>query len=71
MYNVVTEQSSLEELRKAFDLLNQKMEELEAAEPDEHSAEYAAWEESCEQLALRSEALMTWIDREMSGAVGL
>ena len=28
MYNVVTEQSSLEDIRKAFDELNHKMEEL-------------------------------------------
>lgn len=71
MYNMVTEQSSLEELRKAFDALNHRMEELEAEEPEEDSAEYAAWEDACEQLALRSESIMTWIDRKMSGAMGL
>lgn len=69
MYNMVTEQSSLEELRKAFDALNHRMEELEAEEPDGDSAEYAVWEESCEQLALRSESIMTWIDHKMSEAM--
>ena len=45
MYNVVTEQSSLEDIRKAFDELNHKMEELEEKEPkDENSKEHEDWE---------------------------
>ena len=70
MYNVVTEQSSLEDIRKAFDELNHKMEELEEKEPkDENSREYEAWEAECEALAVRSETLMTWIDRKMTAGL--
>ncbi|MCM1283532.1 MAG: hypothetical protein NC242_07875 [Roseburia sp.] len=67
MYNMLTENSSLEELRKGFAELNRKMEELEKAEPEEGNAAYEAWEKECEQLAERSETIMTWIDRKMSG----
>lgn len=67
MYNVVTENSSLEELKKAFDELNKKMEELEACEPENgNSTEYEEWERECEELAVRSETLMTWIDQKMT-----
>lgn len=67
VYNVVTENSSLEEIKKAFDELNQRMGELEANEPqDEGSVEYEAWEQECGELAVRSETLMTWIDRKMT-----
>lgn len=70
MYNVVTEQSSLEDIRKAFDELNHKMEELEEKEPkDENSKEYEDWESECEALAVRSETLMTWIDRKMTAGL--
>lgn len=70
MYNVVTEQSSLEEIKKAFNELNRRMEELEADEPkDEDSSEYEAWEKECEELAVRSETLMTWIDRKMTAGL--
>lgn len=70
MYNMVTENSSLEELKKAFDELNRKMGELEAKEPaDEKSEAYAAWERECEELAVRSETLMTWIDRKMTAGL--
>ena len=70
MYNVVTEQSSLEDIRKAFDELNHKMEELEEKEPkDESSREYEDWEAECEALAVRSETLMTWIDRKMTAGL--
>lgn len=70
MYNVVTEQSSLEDIRKAFDELNHKMEELEEKEPkDENSKEYEDWEVECEALAVRSETLMTWIDRKMTAGL--
>ncbi len=71
MYNVVTENSSLEEIRKAFDELNRKMGELEEKEPAEAESEaYAAWERECEALAFRSEELMTWIDRKMTAGLG-
>lgn len=70
MYNVVTEQSSLEDIRKAFDELNHKMEELEEKEPkDENSREYEDWEAECEALAVCSETLMTWIDRKMTAGL--
>lgn len=71
MYHIVTEASALEELRRAFDELNRRMEELERAEPDAGSAEYGAWENECEELAMRSETIMTWIDRKMAGSLGL
>lgn len=67
MYNMVTENSSLEDLKKAFDELNKKMESLEASEPaDENSGAYKDWEQECENLAVRSETIMTWIDLKMS-----
>ena len=82
MYNVVTEQSSLEEIKEAFAELNKKMEELESIEPkDEGSEEYGAkiyeplvrtyeaWEKECEELAFRSETLMTWIDHKMTAGL--
>jgi len=70
MYNVVTENSSLEEIKDAFAELNKKMEELEEKEPkDENSKEYEAWEKECEELAVRSETLMTWIDRKMTAGL--
>ncbi len=41
MYNTITENASLEELKKAFGELNKKMEELESEEPeDENSHAY-------------------------------
>lgn len=70
MYNVVTENSSLEDIKKAFDELNRKMGELESREPeDEGSEEYEAWETECGELAVRSETLMTWIDRKMTAGL--
>lgn len=59
----VTKDSSLDEIKKEFELVNQKMESLEAREPaDENSAEYEAWCEECETLAVDSETLMSLID---------
>ena len=70
MYNVVTEQSSLEEITEAFAELNKKMEELESIETkDAGSEEYEAWEKECEELAFRSETLMTWIDHKMTAGL--
>lgn len=70
IYNMVTENSSLEELKKAFDELNQKMGELEEREPaDESSEAYGDWERECEELAVRSETLMTWIDQKMTAGL--
>lgn len=67
MYNTITENASLEELKQAFGELNKKMEELESQEPeDENSHEYEEWEKECENLAVRSETIMTWIDRKIT-----
>ena len=66
MYNTITENASLEELKQAFGELNKKMEELESQEPeDENSHAY----EECENLAVRSETIMTWIDRKMTAGL--
>ncbi|MDO4647692.1 MAG: hypothetical protein Q4B26_03505 [Eubacteriales bacterium] len=70
MYNIVTENASLEEIKKAFAELNEKMEQLQNEEPsDETGKEYAEWEKECEELAVRSETLMTWIDRKMTAGL--
>ncbi len=70
MYHVVTRESSLEDIKKAFDELNHKMSELEAQEPEEaHTSAYDAWEKQCEELAVRSETLMTWIDEKMTAGL--
>lgn len=62
-----TKDSSLDEMKKEFDLVNKKMEGLEAKEPaDENSAEYQAWCEECEILAVDSETLMSLIDYKMT-----
>ena len=59
--------SSLEDLKKELERINQKMEELEATEPaNESSQEHKTWEETCEKLAVESETVMTWIDRKMA-----
>lgn len=59
--------SSLEDMKKELERINRQMEELEAAEPtNESSQEHKAWEETCEKLALKSETVMTWIDRKMA-----
>ena len=59
--------SSLEDLKKELERLNRQMEELEAAEPaNESSQDHKAWEETCENLAVESETVMTWIDRKMA-----
>lgn len=63
----VTKDSSVDEIKKEFELVNQKMEDLEAREPaDENSAEYEAWCEECETLAVDSETLMSLIDFKMT-----
>lgn len=63
----VTKDSSLDEIKKEFELVNQKMESLEAKEPaDENSVEYEAWCEECETLAVDSETLMSLIDFKMT-----
>ena len=63
----ITVFSSLEELKKELERINRQMEELEAEEPaNESSQEHKAWEETCEKLALKSETVMTWIDRKMA-----
>lgn len=70
MYDVITEAASLEELKQAFEEINKKMEGLESREPeDENSSAYEAWEADCEALAVRSETIMTWIDRKMSAGL--
>lgn len=63
----VTKESSLDEIKKEFELVNKMMEEMEAKEPsDEESAEYEAWCEECEALAIDSETLMSLIDYKMT-----
>ena len=63
----VTKDSSLDEIKKEFELVNKKMEGLEAKEPaDENSPEYEAWCEECETLAVDSETLMSLIDYKMT-----
>ncbi len=70
MYNTITEQATLKEIKEAFAELNARMEELEAKEPkNENSPEYEAWAEECENLAFRSELLMTWIDRKTAAGL--
>ncbi len=70
MYNTITEQASLKEIKQAFAELNTRMEELESAEPkNEDSPEYEAWAKECEELAFRSELLMTWIDRKTAAGL--
>lgn len=59
--------STLEELKSELERINRKMEDLEAAEPaNESSREHKQWEEECEKLAVKSETVMTWIDRKMA-----
>ena len=66
----ITVFSSLEELKKELERINRQMEELEAEEPaNESSQEHKAWEETCEQLAVKSETVMTWIDRKMAEGI--
>lgn len=63
--------ATLEELKKELEDINKKMETLEAKEPaDENSAEYDAWCEECEALAVKSETVMTMIDIKMSEGLG-
>ena len=63
----VTKDSSLDEIKKEFELVNKMMEGLEAKEPaDEKSQEYEAWCEECETLAVDSETLMSLIDYKMT-----
>ncbi len=70
MYYTITEEAPLEDIRKAFDQLNARMCALEAAEPeDENSPAYEQWERECDDLAFRSEELMTWIDRKMAAGL--
>lgn len=62
----VTTATSLEELKEVFEEINRKMEALEAEEPaDEDSAEYDAWCEKCDALAVESETIMSLIDEKM------
>ena len=54
-------------MNKEFELVNNRMEGLEAKEPaDENSPEYEAWCEGCETLAVDSETLMSLIDYKMT-----
>lgn len=69
MYDVITDAASLEEMKLAFAEINKKMEELESREPEENSSAYEAWEAECEALAVRSETVMTWIDKKMSAGL--
>ena len=63
----ISERSSLEEMKKCLDQINQEMGKLEETEPaNESSAAHKAWEEKCDDLALMSETVMTLIDRKMS-----
>lgn len=63
----VTKDSSLDEIKKEFELVNKMMEGLEAKEPaDENSPEYEAWCDECETLAVDSETLMSLIDYKMT-----
>ena len=61
------EKMTLEELKAALGQINTQMETLEAKEPsNESSKEHKNWEAECENLAIQSETVMTWIDRRMS-----
>ena len=68
----VTFQSSIEEIQEALDEVNKRFEEYESKEPkNESSAAHKEWEQQCEELAVISETLMTWIDKKMAAAQGL
>lgn len=59
--------SSLEDLKRELERINRQMEGLEALEPaNESSKEHKQWEETCENLAVESETVMTWIDRKIA-----
>lgn len=59
--------ASIEELKKELEKINSKMEALEKEEPaDENSKEYDQWCEKCQELAVKSETVMTMIDIRMS-----
>ena len=61
------EQMTLEELKAVLGQINTEMVALEAKEPsNESSKEHKDWEAECENLAIQSETVMTWIDRRMS-----